>query len=184
MSAVSWDTLFFARKVLAALLLRGAIVNRAYGTHKNLYVHLFSLTIFGPIYSWSPVVVFLVVRVVVLVVFVVDVGVAGISARGRWCIVRYCEQRCLYPFLSLPSLLFVYCWCCCFMLLMSALPVIKGVSLAVAAAAAAAAAVNTAVAIVFSAVLQPSFVFSLVSPLFSRTATVCVRGSQDLLPEV
>ena len=32
------------------------IVNRTYGTHKNLYIHLFLLTIFGPIYNiWSPV---------------------------------------------------------------------------------------------------------------------------------
>ena len=37
------------------LLLRGIIVNRTYGTHKNLCIHLFSLTIFGPILLWSPV---------------------------------------------------------------------------------------------------------------------------------
>ena len=36
------------------LLLRGIIVNRIYGTHKNLYIHLFSLTIFGPIYYGPP----------------------------------------------------------------------------------------------------------------------------------
>ena len=34
-------------------LLRGTIVNRTYGTHKNLYVPLFLLTIFGPI-NYSP----------------------------------------------------------------------------------------------------------------------------------
>ena len=31
-------------------LLRGGIVNRTYGTDKNLYVYLFLQTIFGPIY--------------------------------------------------------------------------------------------------------------------------------------
>ena len=35
-------------------LLRGTIVNRTYGTHKNLHVHLFLLTIFGPIYYGPP----------------------------------------------------------------------------------------------------------------------------------
>ena len=41
------------------ILLRGTItiVNRTYGTHKNLYIYLFLLTIFGPIYyAWSPVI--------------------------------------------------------------------------------------------------------------------------------
>ena len=36
------------------LLLRGAIVNRTYGTHKNLYIYLFLLNIFGPIYYAPP----------------------------------------------------------------------------------------------------------------------------------
>ena len=35
-------------------LLRGAIVNRAYGTHKNLYIPVFLLTIFGHIYFGPP----------------------------------------------------------------------------------------------------------------------------------
>ena len=30
--------------------MRGGIVNRTYGTDKNLYVYLFLQTIFGPIY--------------------------------------------------------------------------------------------------------------------------------------
>ena len=32
----------------------GAIVNRTYGTHKNLYIYLILLTIFGPIYYGPP----------------------------------------------------------------------------------------------------------------------------------
>ena len=32
------------------MLLRGTIVNRTYGTHKKLYIFLFLLTKFGPIY--------------------------------------------------------------------------------------------------------------------------------------
>ena len=35
-------------------LLRGTIVNRTYGIPKNLYISLFSLTIFGPIYFGPP----------------------------------------------------------------------------------------------------------------------------------
>ena len=35
-------------------LLRGAIVNRTYGIHKNLYIHRFLPTIFGPIYYGPP----------------------------------------------------------------------------------------------------------------------------------
>ena len=35
-------------------LLRGTIVNRTYGLHKNLYIDLFLLTIFGPIYYGPP----------------------------------------------------------------------------------------------------------------------------------
>ena len=36
------------------LILRGAIVNRTYARHKNLYIQLFLLTIFGPIYHGPP----------------------------------------------------------------------------------------------------------------------------------
>ena len=36
------------------VVLRGTIVNRTYGTHKNLYIYLFLLTIFGPIYYGPP----------------------------------------------------------------------------------------------------------------------------------
>ena len=36
------------------ILLRGAILNRSYGTHKHLYISLFLLTIFGPIYYGPP----------------------------------------------------------------------------------------------------------------------------------
>ena len=35
-------------------LLRGTLVNRTYGGHKNLYIHIFLLTIFGPIYYRPP----------------------------------------------------------------------------------------------------------------------------------
>ena len=38
----------------AVVLLRGIIVNRAYGTHKKLYVCRVLLTIFGPIYNGPP----------------------------------------------------------------------------------------------------------------------------------
>ena len=34
--------------------LRGTLVNRTYGDHKNLYIHLFLPTIFGPIYYLPP----------------------------------------------------------------------------------------------------------------------------------
>ena len=48
------DTVFPLKKrtihILGGSLLRGTIVNRTYGTHRNLYIYLFSLTIFGPIY--------------------------------------------------------------------------------------------------------------------------------------
>ena len=37
-------------------LLRGAIVNRTYGTHKNLSISLFLQTVYGPVYSRSPVI--------------------------------------------------------------------------------------------------------------------------------
>ena len=36
------------------MLLRGAIFIKTYGTHKNLYVSMFSRTIFGPIYYGPP----------------------------------------------------------------------------------------------------------------------------------
>ena len=36
------------------LIARGGIVYRAYGTHKNLYIYLFLLTIFGPVYYGPP----------------------------------------------------------------------------------------------------------------------------------
>ena len=35
-------------------LLRGTIVNRTYGTHKNQYISPFSPTIYGPIYYGPP----------------------------------------------------------------------------------------------------------------------------------
>ena len=37
-----------------AQLLRGTIINRTYGIHKNLYIHLVLLTIFGTIYYGPP----------------------------------------------------------------------------------------------------------------------------------
>ena len=40
--------------LLIVTLLRGAILNRTYGTHKTLYISLFLLTIFGPIYYAPP----------------------------------------------------------------------------------------------------------------------------------
>ena len=36
------------------ILLRRAILNRTYGAHKNLYISLFLLTSFGPIYYGPP----------------------------------------------------------------------------------------------------------------------------------
>ena len=36
------------------VLIRGTILNGAYGTDKNLYISLFLLTIFGPIYCCPP----------------------------------------------------------------------------------------------------------------------------------
>ena len=38
----------------SGILLRGAILKRTYGTYKNLYISLFFLTIFGPIYYGPP----------------------------------------------------------------------------------------------------------------------------------
>ena len=43
-----------ASTLLGVLLLRGTIVNRTYGTNKNLYVYSFSRTIFGPVYYGPP----------------------------------------------------------------------------------------------------------------------------------
>ena len=37
-----------------SVLLRGTILNRTYCTHKNLYISIFLLTIFGPIYYGPP----------------------------------------------------------------------------------------------------------------------------------
>ena len=37
-----------------ARVLRGTILNRTYSTHKNLYISLFLLTIYGPIYYGPP----------------------------------------------------------------------------------------------------------------------------------
>ena len=34
--------------------LRGGVVNRTYGRHKNLYIHLFLPSMFGPIYYGPP----------------------------------------------------------------------------------------------------------------------------------
>ena len=50
---VRYGILYFT--VPYVVLLRGTILNRTYGTHKNLYISLFFL-IFGPIY-WSLVIV-------------------------------------------------------------------------------------------------------------------------------
>ena len=36
------------------ILLRGTTLNRTYGTHKNLYISLFLLTTFGPVYYGPP----------------------------------------------------------------------------------------------------------------------------------
>ena len=36
------------------LLVRGTMVNRTYGTHRNLHISIFLLTIFGPIYYGPP----------------------------------------------------------------------------------------------------------------------------------
>ena len=46
---------FSIRKIgCSFLLLRGTIINRTYGSHKNLYIPLFLLTIFGPINYGPP----------------------------------------------------------------------------------------------------------------------------------
>ena len=44
----------YLRTTTLLILLRGIIVNRTYGTHKNLHIYVFSLTIFGPIYYGPP----------------------------------------------------------------------------------------------------------------------------------
>ena len=40
--------------VFGSVLLRGTVLNRTYGTHKNLYISRFLLTTFDPIYYGSP----------------------------------------------------------------------------------------------------------------------------------
>ena len=40
--------------LLTCTLLRGTIVNRTYGGHKNLCINLFLLTMLGPIYCRPP----------------------------------------------------------------------------------------------------------------------------------
>ena len=42
------------KRALVSLLLRWTLVNRTYGGHKKLYIHLFLLTVFGPIYHRPP----------------------------------------------------------------------------------------------------------------------------------
>ena len=41
-------------KVKQYVLLRETILNRTYGTHKNLYISIFLRTVFGPIYYGPP----------------------------------------------------------------------------------------------------------------------------------
>ena len=50
----SYLVVYCSTVALAAYLLRGTIVNRTYGTHKKLYIHLLLLTICGPIYYGPP----------------------------------------------------------------------------------------------------------------------------------
>ena len=47
-------TPFRSQKDLPVELLPGTIVNRTYGSYKNIYNYLFLLTIFGPIYYGPP----------------------------------------------------------------------------------------------------------------------------------
>ena len=42
------------KRQLALLVFRGALVNRTYGLHTNLYIYIFFLTIFGRIYYGPP----------------------------------------------------------------------------------------------------------------------------------
>ena len=55
---VAHDSRIFPRENIfhevLILILRGTIVNRTYGTHKNLYISLFFPTIFGPINYGPP----------------------------------------------------------------------------------------------------------------------------------
>ena len=44
----------FGDKPLKLQVSRGTIVDRTYRIHKNLYIYLFLLTIFGPIYYGPP----------------------------------------------------------------------------------------------------------------------------------
>ena len=53
-SEISWSMNLQIGHLQINHLLRGIMVNRTYGTHKNLYISLFSLTIFGPIYYGPP----------------------------------------------------------------------------------------------------------------------------------
>ena len=46
--------LYMPRPTHWCILLRGAILNRTYVKHKNLYISLFLLTIVGPIYYGPP----------------------------------------------------------------------------------------------------------------------------------
>ena len=49
-----WPASHISVFVVALLVLRGTIVNRTYGLHKNLYIYLFLLKIFGPLYYGPP----------------------------------------------------------------------------------------------------------------------------------
>ena len=53
-----WERTAWWTGKTTAVVLRGTIVNRTYGTHKNLDVYLFLLTILGSIYHGPPVIVF------------------------------------------------------------------------------------------------------------------------------
>ena len=50
------DSARFVQSILMSdtVILRGTIVNRTYGTHKNLHIYLFLPTTFGPIYYGPP----------------------------------------------------------------------------------------------------------------------------------
>ena len=52
--AVTPSAMVEGLSVLLLLLLLGAMVNRTYGTHKNLYIYVLLLTVFGPIYYGPP----------------------------------------------------------------------------------------------------------------------------------
>ena len=56
-SALNKACLGWARQLVISwqiFLLRGTILNRTYGTHKNLYISLFLLSMFGSIYYGPP----------------------------------------------------------------------------------------------------------------------------------